>query len=78
MRGGRSAPTGRSIGQEIRGPAVAAKRLAAKKSDEALKQEAVAKLEKGGLFAFGVSERTHGSDLFANEFTVKKAATGGW
>lgn len=47
-------------------------------SNEALKKEAVAKLEAGGLFAFGVSERAHGSDLFANEFTVKQAGAAGW
>ena len=39
-------------------------------SNEALKREAVAKLEAGGLFAFAVSERAHGSDLMANEFAV--------
>ncbi len=44
-------------------------------SNEALKKEAVAKLESGELFAFGVSERAHGSDLFANEFTVTPAAS---
>ncbi len=45
-------------------------------SNEALKKEAIAKLEGGGLFAFGVSERAHGSDLLANEFTVKPGSTG--
>lgn len=40
-------------------------------SNETLKKEAVAKLEGGGLFAFAVSERAHGSDLLANEFTVR-------
>lgn len=43
--------------------------------NEPLKNEAVAKLEGGGLFAFAVSERAHGSDLFANEFTVRPAGT---
>jgi acyl-CoA dehydrogenase len=47
-------------------------------SNEALKKEAVAKLEGGGLFAFAVSERAHGSDLLANEFTVKPAGPAGW
>jgi len=42
-------------------------------ANEALKKEAIAKLEAGGLFAFAVSERAHGSDLFANEFTMKPA-----
>jgi acyl-CoA dehydrogenase len=40
-------------------------------SNEALKREAVAALEAGGLFAFAVSERGHGSDLLANEFAVR-------
>jgi acyl-CoA dehydrogenase len=44
--------------------------------NEALKREAVAKLEAGGLFAFGVSERDHGADLLANEFTVTEVSPG--
>jgi len=47
-------------------------------ANEALKKEAVAKLEAGGLFAFAVSEKDHGSDLFANEFEVKSAGAAGW
>jgi acyl-CoA dehydrogenase len=47
-------------------------------ANEELKKEAVAKLESGGLFAFGVSERTHGSDLFANEFTATPESPAGW
>ena len=47
-------------------------------SNEALKKEAIARLEDGGLFAFGVSERTHGSDLLANEFTVTPQGQAGW
>jgi acyl-CoA dehydrogenase len=39
-------------------------------SNDALKKEAVAQLEAGGLFALGVSERDHGSDLLANDFSV--------
>ncbi len=46
--------------------------------NEALKHEALARLEGGGLFAFGVSEKAHGADLFANEFTATPAPTGGW
>jgi acyl-CoA dehydrogenase len=42
-------------------------------SNEALKKEAIAKLEKGGLFAFAVSEQAHGSDLLTNEFSVQAA-----
>jgi acyl-CoA dehydrogenase len=44
--------------------------------NEPLKREAVARLEAGGLFAFGVSERDHGSDLLANEFTVRPGPAG--
>src|SRR5205814_390110 len=44
----------------------------------ALKREAVAALESGGLLAFGVSEKAHGSDLLAGEFTVKEVEGGRW
>ena len=42
----------------------------------ALKQEAVAALERGGLLAFAVSERGHGSDLLGNEFVLTATAPG--
>ncbi|MBI1827662.1 MAG: acyl-CoA dehydrogenase, partial [Planctomycetes bacterium] len=45
-------------------------------SNEKLKKEAIARLEDGALFAFGVSEQAHGSDLFANEFAVRKTPDG--
>jgi acyl-CoA dehydrogenase len=38
--------------------------------NEPLKIEAIAKLEEGGLFAFGISEKAHGADLLANESFV--------
>ena len=41
-------------------------------SNATLKQQAVALLESGGLLAFGVSEKDHGSDLLGNEFTVRE------
>jgi len=41
-------------------------------SNSALKQQAVAMLESGGLLAFGVSEKDHGSDLLGNEFVVRE------
>lgn len=44
--------------------------------NDALKREAVAALEAGGLLAFGVSERGHGSDLLANEFTLTESEAG--
>lgn len=39
-------------------------------TNEDLKRESIRTLEAGGLFAFGVSERGHGSDLLGNEFVV--------
>jgi acyl-CoA dehydrogenase len=45
-------------------------------ANEALKREAIARLEGGGLFAFGVSERAHGADLLANEFAVRDTPAG--
>jgi len=45
-------------------------------ANEPLKRESVARLEGGGLFAFGVSERAHGADLLANEFTVRDTPAG--
>jgi acyl-CoA dehydrogenase len=45
-------------------------------SNEALKREAVAALEEGAVFAFGVSEKDHGSDLLASEFTVVRKGPG--
>lgn len=45
-------------------------------SNEPLKHEAVAALEKGGLFAFAASEKHHGSDLLANEFEVADMGAG--
>jgi acyl-CoA dehydrogenase len=45
-------------------------------ANEALKREAVARLEAGGLFAFAVSEREHGSDLMAIEFTLQADESG--
>lgn len=47
-------------------------------ANEPLKREAVARLEEGKLFAFAVSEQAHGSDLLANEFTVRPAGPGSW
>ena len=41
-----------------------------------LKEEAVAAMEAGNLLAFGVSEKDHGSDLMANEFTIADADAG--
>jgi acyl-CoA dehydrogenase len=45
-------------------------------TNDALKREAVAALKAGGLLAMGASEQAHGSDLLANEFTVRPAGPG--
>lgn len=45
-------------------------------SNEELKREAVAALEAGGVFALGVSEKEHGSDLLGNAFSVTEVAPG--
>src|SRR4029079_4636940 len=42
----------------------------------ALKQEAIAALESGNLLAFAISEKNHGSDLLANEFTITDSPDG--
>jgi acyl-CoA dehydrogenase len=47
-------------------------------ANEALKREAAARLEAGGLFAFAVSERDHGSDLLATEFALQTGESGGF
>ena len=47
-------------------------------SNDALKRDAVVRLEAGELLAFGVSEQPHGSDLLANEFRITRAAAGHW
>ena len=46
-------------------------------TNEALKREAAAALLAGNLLAFGVSEKHHGSDLFANEFIISDTGMGG-
>lgn len=45
-------------------------------ANTALKEEAVAVVESGGLLAFGVSEQNHGSDLLANEFALERTRPG--
>ena len=38
--------------------------------NEAIKQRTAELLEEGGIFAFGLSERAHGADLYATETTL--------
>jgi acyl-CoA dehydrogenase len=47
-------------------------------TNEALKKEAVAAIEAGRLLAFGVSEKNHGSDILANEFSITPDSDGGY
>ena len=47
-------------------------------ANEPLKREAIAQLEAGGLFAFAVSEREHGSDLLAMEFALRSNGPAGF
>jgi len=46
--------------------------------NEPLKRDAIARLEAGGLFAFGVSEREHGSDLLSTEFALRSDGPAGF
>ncbi len=41
-----------------------------------IKKEAVQTLQKGKLFAFGLSEKDHGSDIYSSETKVQKDASG--
>jgi acyl-CoA dehydrogenase len=45
-------------------------------SNDALKREAVAALEAGGLLGLGLSEKQHGADLFGNEFLIREIGRG--
>ncbi|MEQ9408187.1 MAG: acyl-CoA dehydrogenase family protein [Fuerstiella sp.] len=45
--------------------------------NEPLKREAIARVEAGELFALAVSEKAHGADLMANEFSVRTAGSDG-
>ena len=48
-------------------------------TNDALKREAVARLEAGELFAFAVSEQDHGSDLIGGDLAIRRADDGaGW
>jgi acyl-CoA dehydrogenase len=44
--------------------------------NQSLRREAIAALENGGVFAFGVSEKQHGADLMNNEFVINKQPDG--
>ena len=46
--------------------------------NEAAKRKAARLLKEGAIFAFGLSERTHGADIYAVETTLKPAGDGSW
>ena len=46
--------------------------------NEAVKQKTAALLEEGGIFAFGLSEKEHGADLYSSEMTLTPVAGGGY
>jgi acyl-CoA dehydrogenase len=44
--------------------------------NEAVKQKTARLLEAGGIFAFGLSEKSHGADLYASEMTLTNLGEG--
>ena len=44
--------------------------------NEALKQKAARLLKDGGIFAFGLSEKTHGADLYSSEMSLTDLGEG--
>lgn len=46
--------------------------------NETAKQKLAGLLKEGGLFAFGLSEKEHGADLYANEMKLYPQADGTW
>lgn len=46
--------------------------------NEALKKRAARLLDDGGLFAFGLSEKAHGADLYSSEMTLSPTGDGGF
>ena len=46
--------------------------------NEAVKKKTAALLEEGGIFAFGLSEKEHGADLYSSEMKLTPVAGGGY
>ncbi len=46
--------------------------------NDAVKRTAAAALADGGIFAFGLSEQTHGADLYSSEMSLHPQAGGGY
>ncbi|MGA9575939.1 MAG: acyl-CoA dehydrogenase family protein, partial [Lysobacterales bacterium] len=47
-------------------------------SNEALKHRAAALLKEGRVFAFGLSEKDHGADIYSSEMSLTPAGEGAW
>jgi acyl-CoA dehydrogenase len=47
-------------------------------SNEMAKQRAAALLKNGAIFAFGLSERDHGADIYGTELSLTPQKDGGW
>lgn len=47
-------------------------------TNEKLKKKAAGLLRDGGVFAFGLSEKTHGADLYSSEMTLTPQPDGTW
>lgn len=47
-------------------------------TNETLKKKAAGLLRDGGVFAFGLSEKTHGADLYSSEMTLRPQPDGTW
>src|SRR5512139_575369 len=45
---------------------------------DAVKQRTAQALEEGGIFAFGLSERAHGADLYSTEMSLAPRGDGTW
>jgi len=47
-------------------------------SNESLKKKAAASLDRGEIFAFGLSEKEHGADLYASEMSICEEGPGSY
>ena len=46
--------------------------------NEEAKKRTARLLAEGGVFAFGLSEKTHGADLYSTEMTLTPQGDGSW
>ncbi len=47
-------------------------------ANQALRKKAAAALEAGGIFGFGLSERSHGADIYSTDMVLTPRPEGGW